>query len=116
MRRSACPPGPRRQDPAHRSGEADELKGTVDPIFSQQDVDATRVSLVYERLVTFDESFAPQPQLAQSWLPNDTGSVWTFNLRDNVQFSDGTPFTAKDVIYTFRRLLDPASGSPAGRT
>ncbi|MBV9219624.1 MAG: ABC transporter substrate-binding protein [Methylobacteriaceae bacterium] len=94
------------------SGEADGLKGTLDPIFSQQDVDATRISLVYERLVTFDESFAPQPQLAVSWSPNETGDTWTFKLRENVLFSDGAPLTAKDVIYTFDRLLDPKSGSP----
>jgi peptide/nickel transport system substrate-binding protein len=94
------------------SGEADGLKGTLDPIFSQQDVDATRVSLVYERLVSFDESFAPQPQLASSWSTNAAGDVWTFKLRENVLFSDGAPFTAKDVLYTFSRLLDPKSGSP----
>jgi peptide/nickel transport system substrate-binding protein len=94
------------------SGEADGLKGTLDPIFSQQDVDATRISLVYDRLVIADASFAPQPQLALSWSSNDTGDEWTFKLRPNVLFSDGTPFTTKDVLYTYVRLLDPKSGSP----
>lgn len=94
------------------SGEADGLKGTLDPIFNHQDVDATRISLVYERLVAFDPSFAPQPQLAESWTTNETGDSWTFKLREKVTFSDGTPFTAKDVLYSFARLLDPKSGSP----
>jgi peptide/nickel transport system substrate-binding protein len=95
------------------SGEADGAKGTLDPAFSQQDCDASRVALVFERLVVLDESFRPQPQLAESWTTNETGDVWTFKLRAGVRFHDGEPFTAKHVVYTYRRLLDPATGSPA---
>ncbi len=94
------------------SGEADGTKGTLDPAFSQQDDDATRVALVYERLVILDETFAPRPQLADSWSTNATGDEWTFKLRRGVRFHDGEPFTARHVLHTYRRLLDPATGSP----
>jgi peptide/nickel transport system substrate-binding protein len=95
------------------SGEADGTRGTLDPAFSQDDADAARVSMVYERLVRLDEDFAPQPQLAVSWSSNATGGEWTFKLRPGVRFHDGEAFAAKHVLYTYRRLLDPATGSPA---
>jgi peptide/nickel transport system substrate-binding protein len=94
------------------AGEADGPKGTLDPAFSQVDPDSARVSLVYERLVYQDDTFTPRPQLALSWESNETADVWTFKLRQDVKFHDGEPFTAKHVVYTFRRLLDPATGSP----
>jgi peptide/nickel transport system substrate-binding protein len=95
------------------SGEADGTKGTLDPAFSQQDCDASRCALVYERLVVLDETFAPRPQLAESWSSNATGDEWTFKLRAGVKFHDGEPFAARHVLYSFRRLLDPATASPA---
>ena len=45
--------------------------------------------------------------MAESWEPNDDGSVWTFTIRQGVTFHDGTPLTAKDVVATFDRLSDP---------
>ena len=59
------------------------------------------------------EHLVLKPALALSWKPNDKGDVWTFKLRPNVKFNDGQPFTAKDVVTTFDRLADPASGSAA---
>jgi peptide/nickel transport system substrate-binding protein len=53
------------------------------------------------------------PALALSWRSNEKGDVWTFKLRQNVKFHDGQPLSAKDVVATFDRLADPASGSAA---
>ena len=44
---------------------------------------------------------------------SDDGLTWTFKLRDGVTFHSGKPFTSADVVYTFKRLLDPATGSGA---
>ena len=44
------------------------------------------------------------PGLAESWTVSQDGKQYTFNLRKNVKFSDGTPFTADDVVYTFNNL------------
>ena len=52
-------------------------------------------------------SCKPQPRLAESWEPNEDGSVWTFKIRQGVKFHDGTPLTAEDVAATFNRLADP---------
>nr|WP_321894664.1 ABC transporter substrate-binding protein [Paraburkholderia heleia] len=54
-----------------------------------------------------------QPALALSWQANAKADVWTFKLRPNVKFHDGQPFGAKDVVATFDRLADPATGSAA---
>src|SRR5262245_24599071 len=89
------------------AGEADGPKGTMDPALSTADPDAARISLAFERLVILDDTFAPQPQLADSWESNDAADLWTFHLHGGVKFQDGSPFTAKDVVYSYKRLLDP---------
>jgi peptide/nickel transport system substrate-binding protein len=45
------------------------------------------------------------PGLAEKWTPNDTGSVWTFNLRQGVTWHDGSPFSSADVVATMERLV-----------
>ncbi len=55
-----------------------------------------------------------EPELAVSWKVTENGRAITLHLRDNVKFSDGTPFSSDDVAYTFRRLLDPSLHSATG--
>lgn len=50
-------------------------------------------------------------RLAESWEVSDDATTWTFNLRDDVNWSDGEPFTADDVIFTFEAISNPATGS-----
>ena len=59
------------------------------------------ISLIYDRLTepAFD-SMTPNPSLATSWESNETGDVWTFHLRDDVYFHDGTQLTSADVAYS----------------
>src|SRR5579872_7521831 len=53
-----------------------------------------------------------EPDLARSWKLSQHGRAITFQLRQGVTFSDATPFTAEDVAYTIRSLMDPALHSP----
>jgi peptide/nickel transport system substrate-binding protein len=55
-----------------------------------------------------------EPELAASWKVSPDARSISFVLRDNVRFSDGTPFSADDVDYTMQRLMDPALHSPIG--
>ncbi len=55
-----------------------------------------------------------EPELATSWKISQQGRAIAFELRHGVSFSDGTPFTADDVAYTVRSLMDPALHSPTG--
>ncbi|MGP8847442.1 ABC transporter substrate-binding protein, partial [Enterobacter hormaechei] len=45
------------------------------------------------------------------WKSNDN-RIWTFTLRDNAQWADGTPVTAQDFVYSWQRLVDPKTLSP----
>ncbi|HYN09098.1 MAG TPA: ABC transporter substrate-binding protein [Vicinamibacterales bacterium] len=52
-----------------------------------------------------------EPQLAKSWSSSADGLTWTFKLEERVTFSDGVPFTAADVLFTFTALYDKRVGS-----
>lgn len=53
-----------------------------------------------------------EPALAESWTQSTDGLTYTFRLRQDVRFSDGTPFTSADVLFSARMLYDPAVNSP----
>ncbi|WP_369370604.1 ABC transporter substrate-binding protein [Promicromonospora sp. Populi] len=61
---------------------------------------------VYEGLVTIDQEGEVQPQLAESWELNGNRTVYTFMLHESVTFSDGSPFTADDVVASIGRVQD----------
>jgi len=52
-----------------------------------------------------------EPGLAKSWKASDDGLTYTFELRDDVTFHDGTPFNAEAVCFNFERIMDPATES-----
>lgn len=58
------------------------------------------VGNVYETLVRIDATGTPQPNLATSWDVSDDGTVYTFHLKEGVTFSDGSPFTAHDAVFS----------------
>ncbi|MCB0126046.1 MAG: twin-arginine translocation signal domain-containing protein [Caldilineaceae bacterium] len=62
--------------------------------------------LLYGRLTRYSVA-GLDAELAESWEANEDGTEWIFHLRDGVTFHDGKPFTAQDVIYSFRRVADP---------
>ena len=63
---------------------------------------------LFEGLTVLDEaSSAPLPGVAESWRVSPDGLTWTFKLRANARWSDGTPVTAGDFVYSFRRILAP---------
>jgi len=67
-------------------------------------------TLVGEDTTGVGETSAPlKPELAESWEISEDGTVYTFNLRQGVQFTDGTPFNAEAVKANFDRYLDPDS-------
>ena len=61
---------------------------------------------LYDTLVAWDDKMQAQPALATSWEAAPGGSSWTFHLRPNVKFHDGTPFTSQAAKTTIEHLLD----------
>jgi 4-phytase/acid phosphatase/peptide/nickel transport system substrate-binding protein len=64
-------------------------------------------SLIFETLVGLDDNGKPKPKLALSWSSSDDFRVWTFKLRPDVKFHDGTPFNAQAVKWNLDRQKDP---------
>jgi peptide/nickel transport system substrate-binding protein len=62
------------------------------------------VTQLYEGLVNRDRDFKLEPSLALSW-QQTAPTTWRFKLRPNVQFHDGTPFTADDAVFSIQRAL-----------
>ena len=85
--------------------------GTMDP--------AGSIALTYlaysvsalDELLTCDENGEIEYRAAESYEVNDDSTVWTFHLREDALWSDGTPVTSADFMNTITRALDPASGS-----
>ena len=68
---------------------------------------------IHGRLLRIDpETQQLVPELATSWDFSEDGTRLVLHLRPDVRFSDGEPFTAEDVAFTFRALYDPKVGSP----
>jgi peptide/nickel transport system substrate-binding protein len=86
---------------------------TVDPLKVADEGGLAVLGQAGEYLTWSDEKLELQPRLAESWEPNDDGSVWTFRIRQGVTFHDGAALTAEDVAATLNTHADPDNGSPA---
>ncbi len=85
----------------------------LDPQLASTPSDVLLSQQVYDRLVEIDAKGGPIPSLATSWNSRD-GTIWTFTLRSGVTFHDGAGFDADDVVFSFDRLRDTATGASAG--
>ena len=86
-------------------------KDNLNPLTNTTDgVDALE-GMLREGLVTYDFTFTPQPRLAETWEVNPEATEYTFHLRPNVTWHDGTPFTAKDAAWSLERVMSPDGGS-----
>ncbi|MDQ3514181.1 MAG: ABC transporter substrate-binding protein, partial [Chloroflexota bacterium] len=69
------------------------------------------VEHIYNRLVRVQPDLTVAPELAESWEISEDGLTYTFALRPGVTFHNGRPMVASDVVYSFERLVDPATAS-----
>jgi oligopeptide transport system substrate-binding protein len=69
---------------------------------------------LYEGLLMADAKGEPVPGQAESYTLSDDGLTYTFKLRQNAKWSDGTPVTAEDWVFSMRRLIDPKTASDYG--
>jgi ABC-type transport system substrate-binding protein len=87
---------------------------TLDPAVTRSTTSEIVIAHLFNRLVAWDgpELKKIVPDLAQSWSTSADGKTWTFNLRKNVTFQDGTPFNAGTVKFNLDRIRDSKLGSP----
>ncbi len=100
---------------APRSGGTLRCSMTVqemaDPAVYDWSQKANQARHMVEPLVRINAGNLAEPYLAQSWEAADDLKIWTLHLRRGVKWSNGDDFGADDVVYNFRRWLDPATGS-----
>ena len=64
-------------------------------------------ALTYDYMISYSmKDMTPEPGLAESWDTSEDGLTWTFHIRSGVTWSDGKPLTARDIAYTYNRILD----------
>ena len=83
------------------------IDAQVDPF----DPAALTSTLIADTLVAIDTEGNYIPSLATEWTPSEDGKTWTFTLREDAKFHDGTPFNAAAAKANFDRILDPATQS-----
>lgn len=85
--------------------------GSIDPHQASGDWENRIIGDYIEGLMAEDANAQAIPGQAESYTISDDGLVYTFKLRDGIQWSDGTPVTAGDFVFAFQRLFDPKTAS-----
>ncbi len=85
----------------------------LNPLTSTEIPARTVFASIFESLTENEnETLAVKPSLAESWEVSPDHLTYTFKLRKNACFSDGSPLTAQDVKFTFDKLMDPTTAAP----
>lgn len=84
---------------------------TLDPQKFNDILTANITKQIYNSLVKVDAELKIQPDLAKSW-KSTSNLEWVFYLNQGVKFHNGEELTAADVVFTIRRILNPATASP----
>ena len=97
-----------KQGGAYTEGMVGELSN-LNPIFASGDVNQAASRLIFSGLFEYDRSGDLQPNLAKDIEIDKSGLKYTVNLRQDVTWHDGDLLDAKDVVYTFKTIQNPAT-------
>jgi oligopeptide transport system substrate-binding protein len=84
----------------------------IDPAMCTNVDEGLVIGHLFASLIDLSLEMDVVPDVAQSWEVRERGREYTFHLRDDVRWSDGARLTAGDFEYAWKRILDPAGGSP----
>lgn len=87
---------------------------TIDPALNSAADSANMIMHAFETLLIVDKDNKIVPGQAESYEVSDDGLTYTFHLRDGLKWSDGTPLTANDFVFSWKRLSDPNVAAPYG--
>lgn len=100
-----------------QGGQLDEgvvgLPRLVNPVLAFSDTDQDLTALMYSGLMKYENSVLV-PDLAESYTVSSDGLTYIFTLKPDARFSDGTPVTAADVIFTIGEIQNASLKSPQG--
>ena len=103
--------GTARAETVFRRGHQAEPE-SLDPQKVDSAEEANILLDLFEGLTRVDGTGRIVPAVARSWDVAPDGMTWTFHLRPEAKWSDGTPVLAGDFVYGFRRAVDPATAAP----
>jgi peptide/nickel transport system substrate-binding protein len=84
---------------------------TLDPAKTTTGEEYIYDNLVFNGLTRMREDLVVEPELCEKWTFSEDLRTWTFTLRRGVKFHNGREMTARDVIATYERILDPATAA-----
>ena len=84
------------------------------PMLASDSASSEISGMIFNGLVKYDKDINLVGDLAESWEVREQGLVIIFHLRKNVRWQDGIPFTAADVEFTYRKMIDPSVRTPYG--
>ncbi|WP_294429386.1 peptide ABC transporter substrate-binding protein [uncultured Treponema sp.] len=87
---------------------------TIDPALNSAVDGANMILHAFEGLLKFNRDNNVVAACAEKWEQATDGLTWTFHLRDGLKWSDGSPLTAADFVYSWRRVADPVTAAPYG--
>jgi peptide/nickel transport system substrate-binding protein len=91
----------------------DQAPSKLNPLLHRVNPEYVLGELLYSGLTRLGTEMQAEPDLALSWSTSPDLMEWTFKLRPDVTFHDGSKVTAKDVVASFEAMLDPKTGSAA---
>ncbi|WP_297457144.1 ABC transporter substrate-binding protein [Persephonella sp.] len=78
---------------------------TLNPVMAQETTSTAMIGMMFNGLTkTNVKTLLPEPDLAESWERDKTGTIWIFHLRKNAKWFDGKPVTADDVVFTYNQI------------
>src|SRR5207302_881325 len=81
------------------------------PLAPPNGPDTQVMTLIDDALLMVNDRYEYEPRLAEKWTASPDARTFTFNLRPGLKWSDGEPFSSKDVLFTYKLLANAASGS-----
>lgn len=84
----------------------------INPIYATADTDRDLAAIVFGRLIRYNAAGNPEGDLAESFDVSDDGKTYTVRLRPGIQWHDGEPMSADDVLFTVKTIQDPDYKSP----
>lgn len=85
---------------------------TLNLLLQYTETDKQVLSYLYDPLLELNADMELIPALAQRWTLSEDGKTFTFHLDPRAAWSDGKPVRAQDVVFTFKKIVDPKSQSP----
>lgn len=89
---------------------------TVDPALNSAVDGGNMIIFAFDCLLNLDKDNKIIPGAAEKWDVSEDGLTWTFHLRKDLKWSDGSALTAKDFVYSWKRVADPNTAAPYGET